>query len=102
MGAGLPQLRGRMGNAKSYAERMFDFPEIGALPPDAARLAIVKPIEDEGAAIMPDAVQRILDVTQGYAYFLQTWGSHAWNAAPQSPITLADVERASLNLQRGD
>lgn len=95
VGAGLPQLRGRMGNAKSYAERMFDFPEIGALPPDAARLAIVKPIEDEGAAIMPDAVQRILDVTQGYAYFLQTWGSHAWNAAPQSPITLNDVERAS-------
>lgn len=96
VGAGLPQLRGRMGNAKSYAERMFDFPEIGALPPDAARLAIVKPIEDEGAAIMPEAVQRILDVTQGYAYFLQTWGSHAWNAAAQSPITLADVERASL------
>jgi hypothetical protein len=95
VGAGLPQLRGRMGNAKSYAERMFDFPEIGALPPDAARLAIVKPVEDEGAAIMPDAVQRILDVTQGYAYFLQTWGSHAWNAATQSPITLADVERAS-------
>jgi hypothetical protein len=96
VGAGLPQLRGRMGNAKSYAERMFDFPEIGALPPDAARLAIVKPIKDEGAAIMPEAVQRILDVTQGYAYFLQTWGSHAWNAAAQSPITLADVERASL------
>ncbi|MFN3298510.1 AAA family ATPase [Caldimonas sp.] len=96
VGAGLPQLRGRMGNAKSYAERMFDFPEIGALPPDAARLAIVKPIEDEGAAIRPDAVQRILDVTQGYAYFLQTWGSHAWNAASQSPITLADVERASI------
>jgi hypothetical protein len=95
VGAGLPQLRGRMGNAKSYAERMFDFPEIGALPPDAARLAIVKPIEDEGAAIMPDAVQRILDETQGYAYFLQTWGSHAWNAAAQSPITLSDVARAS-------
>lgn len=96
VGAGLPQLRGRMGNAKSYAERMFDFPEIGALSPDAARLAIVKPIEDEGAAIRPEAVQRILDVTQGYAYFLQTWGSHAWNAASQSPITLADVERASI------
>jgi hypothetical protein len=51
VGAGLPQLRGRMGRAKSYAERLFDFPEIGSLPLDAARLAIEKPIRDHGADI---------------------------------------------------
>ena len=95
VGAGLPQLRGQMGNAKSYAERLFDFPEIGALPPDAARQAIVRPLEHEGVEITPEALEEILRVTRGYAYFLQVWGSHTWLAAPQSPLTIGDVRTAS-------
>ncbi|MCA0177043.1 MAG: ATP-binding protein [Proteobacteria bacterium] len=95
VGAGLPQLRGQMGNAKSYAERLFDFPEIGPLPQDAVRQAIAVPIETEDAAIDADAVHRILELTQGYAYFLQEWGSRTWLAAPASPITLRDVQVAS-------
>lgn len=97
VGAGLPQLRGRMGNAKSYAERLFDFPVIGPLPPTAARLAIQKPLQDEGVAIDADALEEILRVTSGYAYFLQAWGSHTWLAAPASPIKLADVRTASVS-----
>lgn len=96
VGAGLPQLRGRMGNAKSYAERLFDFPEIGPLPPLAANRAIEKPLEDEGVCIAPDALAQILSLTQGYAYFLQQWGSHTWRAAASSPITMADVAAASV------
>lgn len=96
VGAGLPQLRGRMGNAKSYAERLFDFPDIGPLPPAAARLAIEKPLEAEGVHITPDALDQILEVTQGYAYFLQQWGSHTWRAATESPINANDVQVASL------
>lgn len=95
VGAGLPQLRGQMGNAKSYAERLFDFPEIGALPPDAARQAIVRPLEHEGVRITPQALEEILRVTEGYAYFLQVWGSHTWLAAQQSPLTMEDVRTAS-------
>ena len=95
VGAGLPQLRGRMGRAKSYAERLFDFPEIGALPPPAAGKAILKPANDEGVEINADALERIIQKTQGYPYFLQEWGKHAWDAADASPITLDDVERAS-------
>lgn len=97
VGAGLPQLRGQMGNAKSYAERLFDFPEIGPLPPAAARLAIEKPLRDENAGIDADALDEILRLTQGYAYFLQAWGSQAWLAASASPITLADVQAASVS-----
>ena len=96
VGAGLPQLRGRMGNAKSYAERLFDFPAIGPLPPEAARRAIEKPLEDEGVSIVPAALEQILVLTQGYAYFLQQWGSHTWRAASSSPITENDVAAASL------
>jgi hypothetical protein len=96
VGAGLPQLRGQMGNAKSYAERLFDFPAIGPLGADAARQAIVKPLAAEGASISDEALQKILDLTQGYAFFLQQWGSHTWRAAQASPIGIADVEKATV------
>lgn len=95
VGAGLPQLRGRMGNAKSYAERMFDFPEVGPLDDAAARIAITRPLDAEGVGIEPAALEHIVAVTGGYPYFLQEWGKHAWDAAAASPITLSDVERAS-------
>ncbi len=97
VGAGLPQLRGRMGRAKSYAERLFDFPEIGALPPPAARTAIAKPAQAEGVEVNEDALERMIQQTHGYPYFLQEWGKHAWDTASKSPITLPDVELASTS-----
>ena len=95
IGAGLPQLRGRMGNAKSYAERLFDFPAIDALPAEAARSAIAKPVRAQGVEISADAVDRIVEETRGYPYFLQEWGKHAWDAADASPIGIDDVASAS-------
>ena len=94
-GAGLPQIAALAGDAKSYAERLFDFPEVGALTPDAARQAIREPVQDENAKIAPDALDAIVSLTEGYPYFLQEWGKHTWNHAPQSPITLRDVQHAS-------
>lgn len=96
VGAGLPQLRGQTGKAKSYAERLFEFPVVGPLDEAAATRAIVKPIHDESAEIEADAAQQIVAETQGYPYFLQEWGKHAWDAADDSPITSADVARASI------
>lgn len=95
VGAGLPQLRGRAGRAKSYAERLFDFPEIGPLPPEAAKLAISQPVAEEGVEIAEPALDRIVAVTHGYPYFLQEWGKHAWDAAAGSPITRRDIDAAS-------
>ena len=95
VGAGLPQLRGRMGDAKSYAERLFDFPEIMPLPPEAATVAIAKPARAEGVEFEPAALERIVEETQGYPYFLQEWGKHVWDVADRSPITMHDVEVAS-------
>ena len=96
VGAGLPQLRARTGRARSYAERLFDFPEVGPLVPEAARRAIEKPAQAEGVTVDDAALQRIIETTRGYPYFLQEWGKHAWDAADTSPIDLADVERATL------
>ena len=96
VGAGLPQLPGKMGRAKSYAERLFDFPVIGPLSRDAARVAITKPAMDQGVSVDEEALDRIIQETRGYPYFLQEWGKHAWDTADASPITLQDVERATI------
>jgi hypothetical protein len=95
VGAGLPQLRGQMGDAKSYAERLFDFPEIGPLAPAAARIAITKPASDLGIRFENRAVEQIVEETKGYPYFLQEWGKHSWDTAISSPIKPADVRAAS-------
>ncbi len=96
IGAGLPQLRGQMGKAKSYAERLFEFPEIGALDDESAANAIIRPARDEGADLEKDAVSEIIRQTKGYPYFIQEWGKHAWECADDSPISLADVRAASI------
>jgi hypothetical protein len=95
VGAGLPQLRALMGDAKSYAERLFNFPEIGPLGDDAARIAITKPASALRVAFEGRAVDQIIKETKGYPYFLQEWGKHSWDVASSSPITLKDVRAAS-------
>ncbi len=97
VGAGLPQLPGKTGRAKSYAERLFDFPPIGALPKEAARVAIAKPAQEQGVQFTRDALAQILRATRGYPYFLQEWGKHSWNVASDSPITLNDVKKATAS-----
>jgi len=94
-GAGLPQLAALAGEAKSYAERLFDYPAMGPLESAAAEQAVREPIRAEGAEIEQEALDQIVRRTEGYPYFLQEWGSHAWNAAGQSPIRTADVNSAT-------
>jgi hypothetical protein len=94
-GAGLPQIAALAGEAKSYAERLFDYPAIGPLDDAAARRAIRGPLREEWKDIEEAALALIVKRTHGYPYFLQEWGSHAWNEAAKSPITLRDVERAT-------
>lgn len=93
--AGLPQLLGQMGRAKSYAERLFAFVTVDKLDDGAAREALCKPAADEGAGYVEEAIREILAQTQGYPYFLQEWGKHCWNLADASPITRADAVRAT-------
>ena len=100
VGAGLPQLPGLAGNAKSYAERLFDFPHVGSLDDPDARAVLVLPAEAQDVAFTDEALDMLLDLTHGYPYFLQEWGYHVWNASPKSPITLDDVRLAAPDVQR--
>jgi hypothetical protein len=95
VGAGLPQIAALAGNAKSYAERLFNYPEVGQLDPVAARAALVLPARNEQADFDPDAVEEILRLTERYPYFIQEWGFHVWNSAAKSPIRRADVDQAT-------
>lgn len=94
-GAGLPTLPGLAGEAKSYAERLFDFPEINSLALDDARLALSRPAADEGVAWSDDALDSVMDLARGYPYFLQEFGKHSWDVAPgPDVIRRVDVEAA--------
>lgn len=96
-GAGLPQLAGLMGRAKSYAERLFDYPNVGPLDEVDVARALRIPVEAEGATIEPKAISKIFDVTEGYPYFVQQWGKFVWDHAPASTITEVDVDQVTPN-----
>jgi AAA ATPase domain len=91
VGAGLPQLVGNVGKAKSYAERLFEFPVIGPLSEQAATEALQRPVAGHNVAFTSQAIDEILTQTKGYPYFLQEWGSHSWAVAPASPISKDDA-----------
>jgi hypothetical protein len=88
---GLPQVPGLAGDAKSYAERLFEFPIVGALNDADAREAIANPARDLGVEYTDDALTEMISVTEGYPYFIQEWAYRAWNQAKSSPITIDDV-----------
>jgi hypothetical protein len=103
IGAGLPLLVRLTGEAKSYAERLFEYPEIGPLSPAEAARALVEPAAVEGVKFERAAIDRIIEATAGYPYFIQEWGYQAWNLAKTSPITRIDIDRVdAVVLQRLD
>lgn len=95
VGAGLPQLVGNVGKAKSYAERLFTFPVIGALSTESATAALQHPVQAKSVSFSQEAINEIMLQTQGYPYFLQEWGSHSWAVASQSPISADDAALAT-------
>lgn len=99
-GAGLPSIAALAGEAKSYSERLFDYPKVDALERADAERAIREPLVAEGVEIAPAALAAIVEHTHGYPYFLQEWGSSTWDMAKASPITRRDVTRATLTTLR--
>lgn len=100
LGAGLPILPGLAGESKSYAERLFTFPEMGALSKSDAIRALQEPTRAAGIEFEPQALEEIYNLTQGYPYFLQEWGYQSWNRAPAPPITRGVVQGATETVTR--
>jgi hypothetical protein len=95
LGAGLPILPGLAGESKSYAERLFSFPDVGALSEADANRALRDPAQAAGVLFEPAALQEVFRLTKGYPYFIQEWGYQAWNLAPSSPITVETIRNAT-------
>ncbi len=98
LGAGLPILPGLAGESKSYAERLFSFPDVGALSAEDTARALQDPAQAVGVAFKPEALKEVFRLTKGYPYFLQEWGYQAWNLATTSPITLQIVRNATATV----
>jgi hypothetical protein len=98
LGAGLPILPRLAGESKSYAERLFSFPDIGALSEPDAIKALLDPTKAAGVDFAEDALQEVFQLTQGYPYFIQEWGYVSWNRAAASPITLQVVKEATATV----
>ncbi len=100
IGAGLPILPGLAGDSKSYAERLFGFPNIGPLNSDEAATALRDPVLSVGVMFSEDALSAIYRLTLGYPYFLQEWGYQSWNHAQSSPISLLDIQETTLLVEQ--
>jgi hypothetical protein len=88
------------GESKSYAERLFSFPEIGALSEEDAAKALREPARDVGVEFQNDALKEVFRLTRGYPYFIQEWGYQSWNIAAASPITLQTIQDATSGVIR--
>ena len=100
LAAGLPVLPGMAGESKSYAERLFNFPDIGALSESDAAKALRDPAQAAGVEFQDDALKEVFRLTHGYPYFLQEWAYQSWNMAAASPITLKIVQDATPEVMR--
>lgn len=98
LAAGLPVLPGMAGESKSYAERLFNFPDIGALSETDAARALRDPASSMGVEFQDEALREVFSLTHGYPYFVQEWGYQTWNHAAASPITLEVVRQATPNV----
>jgi hypothetical protein len=98
--AGLPTLPAALAEAKTYAERLFSFPRLGALKESDARDALLLPARGEGVGYEDEALTMLLDRAGGYPYFLQEWGRGVWDVAVANPISAEDVEAAIPEVER--
>jgi hypothetical protein len=95
--AGLPNLVGVVASASTYAERMFRVTDLGPLTADQVTQAVALPAEELGVEWSSGATEAIVDRSDGYPFFVQTWAYHTWNAARDEPISVEDVQRAAMN-----
>lgn len=98
LGAGLPTLPALAGESKSYSERLFDFPTVGALSAEDAAKVLRDPAHEAGVIFESGALDEVYQQTQGYPYFVQEWGYQAWNHAAASPITAVLLRQATARV----
>jgi len=97
--AGLPSLPALVGEAKSYAERLFEYPRIDRLDKAYALAALTQPARRRDVTWQQDALDYVFDHTDGYPYFLQQYGKYIWDAASDATINLGDAQTGGRHAQ---
>lgn len=100
IGAGLPVLPALAGDSKSYAERLFSFPDIGALGYEDAKKALQEPVRQQGVSFEEKALEKIFELTKGYPYFLQEWGYQSWNKATDIKINTSVIRNSTETVMK--
>ena len=94
--AGLPTLPGLLAKAKSYSERLYAFHRLNPLPEADAFVALTEPAKRNNVEWQKKAAARVIDLSAGYPYFLQEYGSECWLIAEKSPIDSKVVGQAEI------
>lgn len=103
VGAGLPNLPGRLAEARSYAERLFEYRPIGKLARRDAEESFTVPAGRVGGKFEPSALDRLVQASGCYPYFIQEFGSALWEVAISTPFTVEDAQTAvAAGLRRLD
>lgn len=95
IGAGLPNLPARLADARSYAERLFEYRPIGRLPDEDARESLEGPAKQMGQSYSSEAVDVLLEESGCYPYFIQEFGSAMWTVATASPFSSENAQAAA-------
>ncbi len=94
IGAGLPKIYKMLSDEKSYSERLFWYKEIGSLTHEQSVKAITEPAQKFDVSYTEDAVNRIVDITKGYPFFIQQLCQVVYAETAADIITLEDVNNA--------
>lgn len=93
VGAGLPKIYKMLSDEKSYSERLFLYKEIGSLSDEQCRKAVEEPAKRFNVSYTNEAIDKIIEITKGYPFFVQQLCQIAYELTDKSIIGIDDVDR---------
>ena len=91
--SGLPSVLKMLSDIKSYSERLFYYKTVDNLSKEDAEQAIVNPVKKIKVEYKREAIDKIIDITKGYPFFIQQLCEVVFNNT-EGVITDYDVEIA--------
>ena len=90
--AGLPKIYSMLSSEKSYSERLFIYKEIDSLEREQAIKAIEMPIKQFNVKYSDKAINKIIELTEGYPFFIQQLCQIVFQNVDSKVISDIDVE----------
>lgn len=94
IGAGLPKIYKMLSDEKSYSERLFLYTEIDSLNFEQSKKAIEEPVKKFEITYTDEAIEKIIDITKGYPFFIQQLCQIVYNRTDNKIIQASDIEQS--------